>query len=180
MVQNYTHPEESLASYEYNICFATELILAIITWSHLSQHMVVSKGKPEGYRKLCCIKSTISEVKIFLTFCYLLIVMVLLWTSISVHEARANTTLFVIDKYVRCMSGGVQKEQDCESYRRELEALSLPGLTIIYYTLFSFLSYSNLPFLIQFKTVKLFVVKTARRLSTSRRLSSISWLHITV
>ena len=100
--------------------------------------------------------------------------MVILWTSVSVFNARSDTIAFYMKKYVTCMSGGVQKKQDCEPYRKELEAVSLPGLLILYYTLFSFLSYSNLPFLIQFKTVKDFVVKTARKLSVRKSISLAS------
>ena len=123
---------------------------------------------------MCCIKFSIPEVKVFLTFCYLLIVMAILWTSVSIHNARSDTTVSIVNKYAHCMSGGIQKEQDCESYKRELQAISLPKLTIIYYTLFSFLSYSILPFLIHFKTVKRFVIKTARRMSKKKPTDSAS------
>ena len=67
------------------------------------------------------------------------------------------------------MSGGIREDLDCEPYRSDFEARSFPELLIVYFALFSILSYSNLPFLIQFKTVKLFIVKTARKLS---RMSS--------
>ena len=98
--------------------------------------------------------------------------MVLLWTSISIDSARFDTTVSTIHKYARCMSGGIRKELDCESYKRDVEARTNPVLLTVYFTLFSFLSYSNLPFLIQFKTVKLFVVNTARKLSYKRSTSA--------
>ena len=88
-------------------------------------------------------------------------------------NARLNNILTDIQNYVQCMSGGILIGRNCEPYRRALEANTMPGLFLIYFTLFQFLSYSNLPFLIQFKTVKVFVARTARKLST-RKSSSIT------
>ena len=98
--------------------------------------------------------------------------MVLLWTSASVEIARFDTTVSAIYAYIRCMSGGIRKGLDCEPYRRDVEARANPVLFSVYFALFSFLSYSNLPFLIQFQTFKLFVAKTAKRLSYKRSASS--------
>lgn len=125
-----------------------------------------------GSSKLFCVKISISEVKIFLTFCYLLVVMVLLWTNFSITNARFSTTISIMRTYVQCMSGGIRGKLDCEPHRRDLEARAYPALSITFFMLFSILSYSNLPFLIQFKTVKLFVIKTARKLSYRRSTSS--------
>ena len=97
--------------------------------------------------------------------------MVLQWTSFSIDNARFDTTFSVLLAYVQCASGGIRNGLDCGPYRRDFEARVDPGLLISFFTLFSFLSYSNLPFLIQFKTVKEFVTKTARRLSYKRTLS---------
>ena len=126
------------------------------------------------YSRLCCIKYSTSEVKIFLTFCYLLIVMVMLWTAVSIHDARFGDTLSIILKYARCMSGGIRGELDCEPYRRSFEARTYPQLSFVYFTLFSFLNFSNLPFLLQYKSVKLFVVRTAKKLSFKMSASSAS------
>ena len=89
--------------------------------------------------------------------------MVLQWTTFSIANARFNITITAMRNYAMCLSGGIRRGLDCGSYRREIEAQTDNGLLIAYFTLFSFLSYSNLPFLIQFQTVKLFVVNTARR-----------------
>ena len=64
-----------------------------------------------------------------------------------------------IHNYSLCLSGGIRKGLDCESYRKEIEAQTDTGLAIscIFYV-FSFLSYRNLPFLVQFQTVKLFLL----------------------
>ena len=98
--------------------------------------------------------------------------MVLQWTTFSIINARFDTTITTIHTYSLCLSGGIRKDLDCELYRREIEAQSDTGLLVAYFTFFSFLSYSNLPFLVQFQTVKLFFVKTVRRLSTIRSSGS--------
>ena len=128
--------------------------------------------RSDGSSRYCCVKFSTPEVKIFLTFCYLLIVMVLLWTSTSIQISRFDATVSAIRTYAQCMSGGIREGLDCEPYRRDVEAHTNPVLLTVYFTLFSFLSYSNLPFLIQFQTFKFFVVKTAKRLSYKRSASS--------
>ena len=100
--------------------------------------------------------------------------MVLLWTSNSIDSARFDETVSTIRTYAECMSGGIRKGLDCEHYRKQIEARTYPPLLIAYFTLFSFLSYSNLPFLIKLKTIKLFVINTAKKLSYKRSTSSAS------
>ena len=100
--------------------------------------------------------------------------MVLLWTGVSIYDARFGDTLSIIITYAQCMSGGIRKELDCEPYRRSFEARTHPELSFVYFTLFSFLSFSNLPFLLQYKSVKLFVVRTAKKLSLRMSASSAS------
>ena len=98
--------------------------------------------------------------------------MVLQWTTFSIINARFDTTMTTIHNYSLCLSGGIRKGLDCESYRKEIEAQTDTGLLVAYFTLFSFLSYSNLPFLVQFQTIKLFFVSTARRLTIIRSSSN--------
>ena len=100
--------------------------------------------------------------------------MVLLWTSNSIDSARFDKTVSTVRRYAECMSGGIRKELNCEQYRKEIEARTYPPLLIAYFTLFSFLSYSNLPFLIKFKTIKLFVVNTARKLRSTSSASTLA------
>ena len=100
--------------------------------------------------------------------------MVLQWTTFSIANARFDTTITAIRAYSLCLSGGIRRGLDCEPYRREIEAQTDNGLLLAYFALFSFLSYSNLPFLIQFQTVKLFIVNTIRRLSKSTMRSTSS------
>ena len=94
--------------------------------------------------------------------------MVLQWTTFSIVNARINITISAIRTYSVCLSGGIRRGLDCEPFRREIEAQTDTGLLLAYFALVSFLSYSNLPFLIQFQTVKLFVVNAARKLTLSR------------
>ena len=96
----------------------------------------------------------------------------MLWTNFSIQNARSGATISIIQMYVQCMSGGSRKELDCEPYKQDFEARTYPQLVIIFFTLFSFLSYSNLLYLIQVTTAKHFVVRTARRLTHKASSSS--------
>ena len=100
--------------------------------------------------------------------------MVLLWTQFSLENARFSTISSLILTYVQCMSGGIRKELDCGSYRRDFEAESHPELITAFFILFSFLSYSNLPFLIQFTTVKHFLIEAVRRMSGKKSTQQIN------
>jgi len=106
--------------------------------------------------KLCQLNA--SEVKIFLIFCYLLTFLVALWTTSSLDISNHENTSVHIGTYVQCLAGGVRDGLGCDVYRREFEALSYPGLLITYLILFAFLNISNLPLVIQYKTVKRVIV----------------------
>ena len=131
------------------------------------QHMGIFR-KSDGSSKFCCINFSIPEVKIFFTFCYLLFIITLLWNNFSIQNARFDTTFSIIHTYVQCMSGGIRKGLDCEAYRREFEHRSFPQLVMTYFMLFSFLSYSNLLYLVRITTTKHFIVKTIRKLNYNR------------
>ena len=138
----------------------------------LLQRIGLFKRKSFGSCKLCSINFSISEVKIFFTFCYLLIVLILQWTTFSLINARSDTINATIRTYSLCLSGGIRKDLDCEPYRREMEAQIDTRPLTAYFVFISFLSYSNLPFLVQFKTVLHFVVNTTRRLTSIRLTGS--------
>lgn len=139
----------------------------------LLQRKGIFKRKFDGSSNFCCINLSISEVKLFFTFCFLLVVMVLQWTTFSLGIGRSKTRLPIIQRYALCMSGGLRQGLDCKQYRRDFEDHATPpALLIISYTLFSLLSYSNLPFLIQYRAVKHFVKRTAKRLSSRRSTMS--------
>ena len=140
----------------------------------LLQRKGLFRRKSYGSCKFCSLNFSISEVKIFITFCYLLIVLILQWTTFSLINARSDTLITTMRTYSLCLSGGIRKNLDCEPYRREMEAQIDTGLLTAYFTSFSFLSYSNLPFLVQFKTVQHFVISIARRLISTRPTGSNS------
>ena len=100
--------------------------------------------------------------------------MVLLWIEFSILNARFSTISSLMLTYAQCLSGGIRKELDCEPYRRDFEAKSNPELISAFFTLFSLLSYSNLPFLIQFKTVKHFLLETVRKMGSKKSTQQIN------
>jgi len=102
--------------------------------------------------------------------------MVVLWTSFSIENGRFDATLSYMFDYINCMSGGIRKGLDCEGYKKKFLDRGIPGLQLTYIILYTFLTYSNLPFIIQFQSVKVFVRKVSinsrRSLSMSSKRSS--------
>ena len=113
---------------------------------------------------------TASEVKIFVIFCYLLAVLAVLWTSltydISTHDERAVK----IGTYFQCSANGVHDQLDCEPFRREFEDLSIRSLQVLYLILVAFLSISNLPLVIEYKSVKDIILSTLGRDTTVKEI----------
>ena len=103
---------------------------------------------------------TAPEVKIFLIFCYLLAFFAILWTSITHSTSNHDELAINIGTYFRCLANGFQEQLDCERYRREFEDLSIPGLLVLYRILAAFLNVSNLPLIIEYKSVKNIVLST--------------------
>ena len=106
---------------------------------------------------------TASEVKIFLIFCYQLIFLAILWSSITHDISKHDETAIAMGSYFRCSINGVHDELDCEQYRREFEGLSVRGLQVLYLLLASFLNTSNLPLIIEYKSLKEVVLSTLGR-----------------
>ena len=106
---------------------------------------------------------TASEVKIFLIFCYLLAVLAVLWTSLTYDISKHDETAIKIGTYVRCSANGVHDHLDCEQYREEIEDLSIQELQVLYLILLAFLNFSNLPLIIEYKTVKDIIISTLGR-----------------
>jgi len=103
---------------------------------------------------------TASEVKIVLIFCYFLASMALLWTSITYGISKHHETAIKIGTYKQCLANGVHEELDCEIYREQLEAISLRPLAVMYLVLIAFLNISNLPLIIEYKSVKKTIILT--------------------
>ena len=110
---------------------------------------------------------TASEVKIFVIFCYLLAVFAVLWSSLTYDISKHDETAIKIGTYNQCLAGGVRNGLDCEQYRKEFEDISIHGLSVTYLILIAFLNISNLPLIIEYKSVKKIIVSTLSR-STGR------------
>ena len=97
---------------------------------------------------------TAPEVKILLIFIYQLIFSAMLWSNITYQISKQNETHIAIKMYLRCLINGFQEHLDCEPYRREFEGLSIQGLIVSYVLLVPFLNISNLPLIIEYKSLK--------------------------
>ena len=81
------------------------------------------------------------------------------------RAGKDNIFQFSLRSYTDCMAGGDRKHLDCHSLRQDLEAQAIPTLEVIMFLLVGFLPFANLPFVIQFQTVKRNVRHALRKLS---------------
>ena len=105
-------------------------------------------------QKTCPLQLTVPEVKIFLIFFYLLVLMSISWISATVMTNDFPNVAFSLVRHVQCMSGGDRQGLDCGEFRRQLEANSHPELALTYLPLYAFLNLSSLPFVIKYRTIK--------------------------
>ena len=117
---------------------------------------------------------SIPEVKIFVTFSFLLVVLVMLWISISFQVSSYEKTSFHITNYIRCNLGGTRKGLDCEEERRKFETLSYPYLTAASIALYAILNLSNLPLVLQYHNVKRSFRRLTAHFSTRSRATMSS------
>ena len=103
---------------------------------------------------------TASEVKIFIIFCYLLTVFAVLWTTLTYDISKSGERGIKMGYYFRCSANGVHEHLDCEEYREEFEALTIQELQVLYLILFAFLNLSNLPLIIEYKSIKDKIIST--------------------
>jgi len=97
---------------------------------------------------------TVPEMKIFFIFCYLLVLMSLSWISATLETSNFYHQVVFLAEFVQCMSGGVRRGLYCERFRRKFETGSYPELILTYLLLYSFMNFSNLPFVIKYQTTK--------------------------
>ena len=97
---------------------------------------------------------TIPELKIVFVLLYWLILTVLIWGAFSIRDGRDDIFDYHLRNYVDCMAGGIRKDHDCRELRLDLEAETYPVVEVIYLTIFAFLNFSSLSFVIQFETVR--------------------------
>ena len=91
--------------------------------------------------------------------------MVVAWTTFSMMIGKSDEFMHRISRYVACMAQGIRDNEDCSSYKKDIEDLSHPSLNVIYTVLVSFFNFSSLPLVVQFRTVKRSVTQAARRMS---------------
>ena len=103
---------------------------------------------------------TAPEVKIFIIFCYLLAVLAILWTSLTYDISKGGEMATELGTYFRCSVNGVHDLLDCEQYREEFEEIAIQELSVLYLILVAFLNLSNLPLIIEYKTVKDMIIST--------------------
>ena len=103
-------------------------------------------------------------MKIFIIFCYLLAVLAVLWTTLVYNTSRGDEIAIQIGTYFRCSANGAHDLLDCEQYRKKFEALTLQELQVLYLVLFAFLNLSNLPLIIEYKSVKGKIIATLNSL----------------
>ena len=106
----------------------------------------------KGDSRLC--QFTVPEVKIFFIFCYLLAVLAVLWTTLTYDISKVGESSIQIFSYFRCSINGVHDLLDCEQYREEFEEITIEELQVLYLVLVAFLNLSNLPLIIEYKSVK--------------------------
>ena len=97
---------------------------------------------------------TVPEVKIFLIFCYLLAFFMTLWISICYDNSKQDETTIQINHYIQCSANGIHDGLDCEQYKKNYQEISIPSLAIMYLILAAFLNISNLPLIIEYKSMK--------------------------
>ena len=74
--------------------------------------------------------------------------------------SRHNKTVIEIGTYIRCLANGIHDGVDCEQYRKNFEEISLPLLVALYLVLSAFLNVSNLPLIIEYKSMKQAILST--------------------
>ena len=117
--------------------------------------MGISK-KSDGW--LC--QFTVPEVKILIIFCYLLAVLAVLWTTLTYSMSRGGEIAIQIGTYFRCSANGVHDLLDCEQYRKKFEEITIQELQVLHLILVAFLNLSNLPLIIEYKSVKDKIIST--------------------
>ena len=76
------------------------------------------------------------------------------WVSTTLETSNFSSQSVFLVEYIQCMSGGVRRGLDCEEFRRQFETGSYPELILTYLLLYTFLNFSNLPFVIEYQTTK--------------------------
>ena len=82
----------------------------------------------------------------------------LLWITLTYYITKYDETVIAMDTYMHCVAGGVHDDLDCEYYRKEFEDISDEGLWVAHLIIVAFLNVSNLPLIIEYRSIKEFIV----------------------
>ena len=115
-------------------------------------------------KQVCTCQFTVPEVKIVFLLSYWLMTNLIVWTSLSIINGRADVIHNKLERYVHCMTGGNREGHHCCMLRLDLEAETFPALEVIYLMLIAFLNFGSLPFVIEFQTIKKRVRQAAKKL----------------
>ena len=113
----------------------------------------------KGESSLLC-RVTAPEVKIFLIFCYLLVFFGVLWTNITYELSKYDETVIQIGSYIQCSANGIHDGLDCQQYRNNFEGISIKPLIVMYLVIGAFLNFSNLPLIIEYRSMKKVILST--------------------
>ena len=137
------------------------------------QHQGIFKRRSAGKSIRAC-HFTTPEVKVFVGFFYLLAVLVSLWGVSIVRHITLDAFTDHLRVYIRCMSTG-SNNPNCALFKSQLEDQTYPGFDIVLFILIGFLNFSNLPFVVQFKTVKHTVRRATLKFSLSSDPKTHAW-----
>ena len=80
--------------------------------------------------------------------------MSILWIRSTLETSNFSSQAILLVEYIQCMSGGVRRGLDCGEFRKKFETDSYPELMLTHLLLYTFLNFSNLPFVIEYQTTK--------------------------
>ena len=103
-------------------------------------------------KQVCTCQFTVPEVKISFMLFYWVICVALIWTRrVSNYDDIFD---YHLRSYTDCMAGGYRRDHDCNTLRMDFQADSIPVGEVIGFLLIGFASFSFLPVVIQFQTIK--------------------------
>ena len=123
-------------------------------------------------KQVCTCKFTVPEIKIIFVLLFWLFSSTLTWTSLNIRDGRTDAFINILQRYIGCMAGGNREGHDCHMLRLDLEAKSIPVLEGVYLIANAFLSFASLPFVIQFQTMKKFVIQAAKKLNFNAKTNT--------
>ena len=123
-------------------------------------------------KQVCTFQFAVPEVKIVFVLFYWLLCTILIWTTFSIRDGRADIFNNILQRYTDCMAGGNREDGDCHNLRLDLEDETNPVLEVIFLTAAAFLNFASLPFVVQFQAIKTFIRKITKKLNFNTKNNS--------